>query len=271
MPEPEGVVVRQRPLVGTHELLAHQPHQLRGIAFERLDGGAVEDRALDGAAGERRALGCGELVEPGGEKRADRGRHLDVAGRRVAHHRRHLLHEQRVALGRGEDFRTQRRIEIGAEIVQQRLARLTPQRLHEHRRRVQLPAGPARTAVQQLGPPHAEKQDRRSTAPVRDMLDQVEQGRLGPVQVVPDDDERTLGGRLLEQLADGERDLVRGRRLVAPEQDTQRPGDERRKVALLEPQLLHDLDDRPVRDPLAVGKTTALDDGRVHLTQELGR
>ena len=48
-------------------------------------------------------------------------------------------------------------------------------------------------------------------APVGDVLDEVEERRLGPVQVVPDDDERPLVRGLLERLAHRPRDLV-GRR-----------------------------------------------------------
>ena len=134
---------------------------------------------------------------------------------------------------------------------------------------VQLPAGPARPAVEQLRARHAQQQDRCVARPVRDVLDQVEEGFFRPVQVVPHDDERALARGLLEQTSHRERDLfLRGDALV-PEHDAERPCDARIELALLRPQLLHRLDERPVRDALAVGEAPAAHHGRVDPAQEL--
>ena len=61
------------------------------------------------------------------------------------------------------------------------------ERLEQHGRRVQLAAAPARPPVEQLGPRHAEQQDRRVARQVGDVLDQVEERRLPPVEVVEHD------------------------------------------------------------------------------------
>jgi hypothetical protein len=82
------------------------------------------------------------------------------------------------------------------------------------------------------------------------MFDQVEQRLLSPVHVVEHTNERTLLRLLLEQLAEGPRDFLGGRRrLRLAEQRAKRQG----RIALRQrTELLDDLDHRPVRDPLAV-------------------
>src|SRR6185437_1134461 len=102
-------------------------------------------------------------------------------------------------------------------------------------------------------------------------LDEVEKRLLGPVQVVPDDDQRTLLRRLLEQAPDGERDLLLGGRSFAAEQRVERTRDSFLELALLRPELLHDLDERPVRNALAVRQAASPNDGRIDTPQELGR
>ncbi len=81
------------------------------------------------------------------------------------------------------------------------------------------------------------------------MLDEVDEDRLGPLQVVDDDDLRSLGGTRLEQPAERELRLGRRRADHGVGLDTDRD---------------EDLDERPVRDPLAVREAAAAQDvGRV--------
>ena len=75
------------------------------------------------------------------------------------------------------------------------------ERLEEDRRRVHLAAAPARTDVEQLGPGHAQEEDR--PRPVREVLDEIEEGRFAPVDVVEDHHEWLMGGQELEKPADG--------------------------------------------------------------------
>ena len=63
----------------------------------------------------------------------------------------------------------------------------------QHRRRVRPPVAPARPAVAHLGTRHDEQQQRRVARPVRDVLEEVHERRLAPLQVV--DDERPAGDR----------------------------------------------------------------------------
>ena len=65
-----------------------------------------------------------------------------------------------------------------------------------------LPPPHAGPLVEQLRPREAEQQDRRAAREVGDVVDQVEERRLAPVDVVEDDDERPLAGGVLEQRAD---------------------------------------------------------------------
>ena len=69
--------------------------------------------------------------------------------------------------------------------------------LEEHVHRIELAAAPRGPDVEQLGASHADHEDRRVAAEVGDVLDEVEEHGLSPVQIVEHDHERSLGrGRL---------------------------------------------------------------------------
>ena len=190
------------------------------VGRERLDRAAVEDLALDGAALEHRPLRGLELVEARGEQGPDRRRHDDLAVARLAGHRRHLFEEERVP-GRGAADPAAERVVDRREVLEQLVGLVRRERLEQHRGRVRLSARPGRAALEELGPRHAEEQERRVAAEVGDVLDQVEERRLAPVDVIEDDDERPLGRGLLERLPDRPRDLVRRRRRSrAPSSDS---------------------------------------------------
>ncbi len=79
------------------------------------------------------------------------------------------------------------------------------------------------------------------------MLHEVDEGGLRPLQVVDDDDLRTLGGTCLEQTAERDARLL-GRR-----------GDD---VVRVDPERSKHLDERPVGDPVAVGEAATAQDVR---------
>ena len=120
--------------------------------------------------------------------------------------------------------------------------------------------------VEQLGPGETEDQDRGVPAPVGDVLDELEERGLAPVEIVQEDDQRPLGRPRLEQPADAERDFV-GRRLTVAEQGLD--GGIVRRLGAEE--LLDDLDRGPVGDPLAVGQAASADDRCVDVGEELLR
>ena len=254
MAEAIGLLARELRCVGTDELLAYERDQswrLRLAVGERLDGALVEHVALDRAALEDGALRRVELIETSRQKRLNGRWHADLATARRTHERQHLLQEERVSLGGRGDALAQAGLDA-AQLRQQELGLRCVERLEEYRRRVPFAAAPGGPLLEQLGAGHAEQEDRLAAREIGDVLDQIEQCLLRPVQVVEHADERVLVRLLLDQLAEAPSDLLRrGRGLRLPEQ---RP-DRYRWIALRQRvELLDDLDHRPVRDPLAVGE-----------------
>ncbi len=261
MAEAEAVLARELRRVGTDQLPAHERGQARRdlglLRPERLHGAAVEDLALDRAALEHPPLGRVELVEAGREQRLQRRRHLDLVSR-LTGHRQHLADEQRVAAGRRGDPRAQL---LRHSRPDQACRVLVAERLEPHRHR------PRGAAVEQLRAGHAEQQDRGAAREQRDVLDQVEERLLAPLDVVEHDDERRL---LLEQLPERPGDLLRRRpRLRLPQQraDRRRGG----RIGRQRAELLHHLDDRPVGDPDPVREAAAADDPRLDRAERLRR
>ena len=142
------------------------------------------------------------------------------------------------------------------------------QRVEPEHRRVALPGPPRRPQVEDLRP--RGRDEHHGRARVRDEpFEEVEQVRLGPVDVLDEEDRRTVGRRAprrtrlrracsrsrassgwrsgatssprasarISRPAETRDDLIRGRPLAQPEV------------------LAHHLAERPVRDPRAVGKT----------------
>ena len=134
-----------------------------------------------------------------------------------------------------------------------------------------------RALVQQLRPRETEEQQRRVTRERCDALDQIEERRLGPVDVVEDYDERPPPRERLEQAARGPCDLVRaaGGGRLEPFRDCGRirlagqrgfdAGARRISEA-----ALHELRERPECDPLAVRQAAASDDVGAETADELG-
>src|SRR5919198_978130 len=74
-----------------------------------------------------------------------------------------------------------------------------------------------RTAASRLVPSSAPINDSTASGAssrAREPVDEVEQRRLRPVQVLPDHDERPLAGEQLEEAADGEEHLLQRERSV---------------------------------------------------------
>src|SRR6266540_3829419 len=100
------------------------------------------------------------------------------------------------------------------------------------------------------------------------MLDQIEERPLSPVNVLEDDDHGPPQGLLLEQLAERPGDLLRARpRFSLAEQRADRSGS--RGGGGQHVELLHDLDDRPVRDSLPIGEAPATKDHRIDSSESL--
>ena len=275
------------------------------IGREGLHRPAVEHLALDGPALDHPPLVVAEPVEARREQDPDRRRDLHapqvsradpvpvlLAQEPVVHeHPQHLLDEEGVALRRGLDPGAglgQRR--PPEEVVDEALRLRLGQRLEEDRRGVELPSAPGRAQVEELGAREADEEDGRVPRPVGDVLDEVEERRLAPVDVVEDDHDRPPAREDLEQVPHGPEALL-GRADLASEADEPRHelGDDRGVVVALEPGgdeganalgvvpgepggLEDDLAHRPERDPLPVGEAAPLEDGRpvADLGEDLG-
>ena len=83
------------------------------------------------------------------------------------------------------------------------------ERRERDRRRVALAAAPAGPPLEQLRPRRADDEQRHAGRPVDEVVDEVEQAVVGPVQILEDEHERALLGERLEEAAPG------GERLVA--------------------------------------------------------
>ena len=123
------------------------------------------------------------------------------------------------------------------EPVDERLTLLGAKWLEEERRRVELASAPARPRVEQLRPRDAEQEDACVPREICDVLHEVDEDRLGPLEIVDHDDLRAFGRACLEEPPKGELRLRRRRADDGVGLDADRD---------------QDLDQRPVRDALPV-------------------
>ena len=122
-----------------------------------------------------------------------------------------LLDEEWIAFGLVEQPRLDlpRDIVLREECVGQLLALLTRERLELDGGGAHAAAAPAGPHVEQLGTREAEDQERALAHPLREVVDQLEQGLFRPVDVLEDHDQRLDVGELVGELARGPGDLRR--------------------------------------------------------------
>ena len=202
----------------------------------------------DGCALDDLALLRKELIEPRGEQRVDARRDRDpievardgpLAVRLLQHpvveeHADEFLDEQRVALGGRRDSLLEPRVELrGTEQVRQhRVHLLDRERFERERMGVGAPVGPPRPLLEQLRPREAEDHQRRPVAPADEVLDEIEQRRLRPVNVLEHKDERPRAREILEEAAERPERLLRARARAETEHACRALADERRALAL---------------------------------------
>ena len=259
--EAEPVVSRDVCPIGPDQLLADErgEHGCHGwlVGGECLDGTSMEHFALHRRPFEHPALRRLEPVETGGEHRAERRGHDHVA--RALRHRKHLLDEQRVPARRQRDLASElERDALGDQLHHMGLVERTESQRD----------GPARPQLRELGACDTEQEDRPPGRQQRHVLDEVEECLLAPLDVVEDDHQRLVRGGALERLAKGPCDLVGGGGVVAlAEQGPNRS--DGRLVGRKDVELLQHLDDRPVRDALAVGQAATVDHPSAHQPDSL--
>jgi len=168
-----------------------------------------------------------------------------------------------------------REIRPDEEVLDQRLRLLFGERLEKDRGRIHLPSSPAGAGVEELGPRHAEEKDWGLSAPVGYVIEEIEKSRLRPVDVVDDQHYRATSGERLYEPSYGAEGVFARHDLFARQPD-------RRRDRVHEPSclsircehstelgirgdLLEDLDEWKVRDPVAVGETASPQDDRATL------
>ena len=263
MVEAEAVVTGQERAVRPDELLSGQAEQRSSeagaVPQRRADRSTVEEPALDGCVLQDRALLRLEAVDAGGEQRVDRRRDRFRAGVGIVREHRGLLDEEWVprpcstirsrtpfATSRSRRPSTNSSDSAGPSGSGRRASRAgaaPPRSLH----------------VEEVWPREADHEDQRAARP-RQVLEQVEQHRLGPVDVVDDDDEQAARRERLEEGAGrpavsrasrARRGLGRAgdqRAAASPVRGRQDPRET--GLRLLARDLAHDVGERKVRDPL---------------------
>ena len=100
-------------------------------------------------------------------------------------------------------------------------------------RRVALASSPARSAVEELGPGGAQDQQRDAVHPIDEVVDEVEQAFVGPVQILEHEHRGpALGERLDEPPPSGERFATLVARQVVASETDERPEVSRHPRAL---------------------------------------
>ena len=151
---------------------------------------------------EHSALGCRETVDPCREQRLDRRRDDELrALLRAAVQRQQLLEEEGVSVRRVDDAAevVGGEVALGAQMLGERDRLVVGEGCQHGENGVRSRRRPRRPFLEQLGPRQAQDDDPRPAREARDVLQQVEQRRLGPVDVVDDEDERSLACKRLEE------------------------------------------------------------------------
>jgi hypothetical protein len=226
---------------------------------ERLQAADMEGLAFDRARLDEPPLGRVERVEARGEQRVQGGRQRAVLAA-LAHVGRELLEEERVA-ARPRHHTCEGRLGQRRPRAEQAAAGLLVQR----GRPQDGPRRPRGSRVEQLGAPDAQQQDGRGQRAAGELVDEVEQRRLGPVRVLEGQHERPVGGQRREEHPEGPGRRV-GRGHTAQPQDRRDRrrgrapivgrGHDRAQRAALQG-LEHHLAQRPVGHPVAVGGAVA--------------
>ncbi len=97
---------------------------------------------------------------------------------------------------------------VGRRALDELMRLRVRQSVERQQRPVRQRGHPHRARLHELGPGEAEQQDRMPAREGDEVLEQVEQSRLGPVDVVDHDHERALPGHPLQQPSDGPERLL---------------------------------------------------------------
>ena len=302
MAEPERRLPDDVGVIRADEFLANQRHEVSAdvgayrLRRELRHRAQVEDLPHHRGPLDDLPLFALESVEARRQQRVDRRRDGDrgqvpggdpvpvVSSQElvVDEHRQDLLHEQGVAFrGLGDPgLRDLRQQGPAQQVLHQDLAVRFGQRLELDGGGVVLPSTPTGADVEQLLPGDGDEKDRGTARPVGDVVDEIEERRLAPVDVVEHRHEPAPFGHRLQQLPEGPGDLLGGRRGLPQAEDLEEAvghgfaivfgqlggelfGRGVFSVFVGDRRSLSDhLHDRPVRDAGTVGETSPLQDRR---------
>ncbi len=200
----EGVLdVSAHPAPG---LSSHEPGRPQGVerdvdVLDAVQGGhdpAPERLAHDGGMQQGGTRLGRQRIDPGDGRRADRRwKHLGVGIDR----RDELLEEQRVALG-GLYHPVDRRPAIGRDHPGDHLGGLVDGERIERQGRLRRHVGPPGTPpLEELGACEPDEHRRSRLHMGHQVLDQVEQRVVGPVDILEHEHQRVAGGKLLDESA----------------------------------------------------------------------
>ena len=278
-----------------HERRQHRVVERRIVVCERRERPLRERLAEHGAVLDDAALVGREPVQAGGDQRVQGLRHLQGvhgAGRpvdapllhqvaAVEQHAHGLDGVQRHALGAGQDLPREGIGQPRHEAVEQRPHRRLGQRLQIERREVALPRSPRGAPLDELRPGGGDDVEGRVPRPLEQMLDEVEQRRVGPLHVLEGQHRRIDVGQPLEEHPPGREQVfaLEPGAALHPQQMRDPRLDERALVGVLEVRVQHvgelcerrvgrivladpaphphHVGQRPVGHALAVGRTPA--------------
>ncbi len=238
----EGVLAalrRARIGLDGEDLLAQQARQQRlqlrlGETRQHRQPLLRERLPEHGAVLDETALGRAEGIEPRSDERvqrlghfelvdgADGPEHVPLAGEcpAVEQHPHGLDRVQRHALGVLQDPCPEVLGQPGHETREQALHRLRRERLEVEGREAALAGAPARALLRELRPREREDEERVAPRPVEQVLEEVEQTGVSPLDVLEDQDGRRLLGEPLEEDPPGGEEvlLVAGRAVLEAEE-----------------------------------------------------
>ena len=200
------------------------------VAVERA---APERLAEHGRVEQQLLLLRRERVEPRGDDPLHRLGQVAAGVAALGEHARELLGVERVAAGAREQLLLL--VSAGSSCrsssaASSRAVSSSASGASETRQRVSLASAPARPALEQLGPRGRDDEQRHVLDPVDELVDEVEQLVVGPVQVLEDEHGRPLLGERLDEAAPrGEALVARARSALEPDERAQPRLDPRRR------------------------------------------
>ena len=219
------------PRSGSSALAAAAAQRDQACERERLpeDRGVLHDGTLVGrevvdARRDQRVQGLRHLERP------DRARDrvpvsLRLEQAPVEQHAHRLDRVQGNALRTLEDLAHELVGQPRHEPAHQLAHRPVGERVERERRRVSAGAPPPRPPLRDLRPGQSEHEDRMRPRPVEEVLDEVEEARIGPLQIFEDERDRpAVGEPLEEEPPGGEEILPVERSLLAERQQVREPG-----------------------------------------------